>query len=140
MEIFISLNQRGLYMATKYRVLFIGLVGTEEQFKRSMCSRFGVPSRTVEQIIEGAPIVLKKDLHLGEARKYAEALQMAGGKVHIQECGESKEPQRGLTSVEIKSFGDFTVCPECGFTQLKAETCVKCGFLFLPKNRVESGT
>ena len=120
-------------MARKYRVVFMGLTETEEDFTLSMSSRFGVASAIVKQIIEGAPVVLKKDVNLREAREYAEALQMAGGKVHIQECGEAEEPERGHPSVEIKSFGDFTLCPECGFTQLKAEACVKCGFPFSPQ-------
>jgi len=120
-------------MATKYHVVLVGLAETEEQFTLGMCSRFGVASTTVKHIIEGAPVVLKKDLNIREARQYAEALQTAGGKVHIQECGESKEPERGHVCVEIKSFGDFTLCPECGFTQLKAEACVKCGFPFSPE-------
>ena len=120
-------------MARKYRVVFMGLTETEEGFTLSMSSRFGVASAIVKQIIEGAPVVLKKDVNLREAREYAEALQMAGGKVHIQEYGEAEEPERGHPSVEIKSFGDFTLCPECGFTQLKAEACVKCGFTFSPR-------
>jgi len=119
-------------MPRKYRVVFIGLTETEEAFTLGMSSRFGVGSTIVKHIVEGAPVVLKKDLNLREAREYAEALQMAGGKVHIRECGEAEEPERGQPSLEIKSFGDFTLCPECGFTQLKAEACVKCGFPFSP--------
>lgn len=118
-------------MATRYRIVFVGLTETEEHFTLGMSARFGVASSTVRQIVQGAPLVLKKDLNLREAREYAEALQTAGGRVHIQACGEAEEPERGHPPVEIKSFGDFTVCPECGFTQLKAEACMKCGFPFL---------
>jgi len=110
----------------------MGLTETEEAFTLGMSSRFGVASTIVKHIVEGAPVVLKKDINLREAREYAEALQTAGGKVHIQEWGEAEEPERGQRCVEIKSFGDFTLCPECGFTQLKGEACVKCGFPFSP--------
>jgi len=120
-------------MTIKYRVVLVGLAETEEQFTLGMCSRFGIASATVKHIIAGAPVVLKKDLNLREAREYAEAIQIAGGKVQIQECGESQEPEREHNSLEIKSFSDFTLCPECGFTQLKSEACVKCGFPFSPE-------
>jgi rubredoxin len=122
-------------MARRYRIVFMGLTETEPQFITGMSSRFGVSQRTVKQILENAPMVLKKHLTLGEAREYAEALQRVGGKVHIQEHGESEQPERERVCAEIKSFGDFTVCPECGFTQLKADSCVKCGFIFSPDEK-----
>ena len=122
-------------MARRYRIVFLGLMETEGQFMSGMSSQFGVAPARVKHIIDNAPMVLKTDLTLGEAREYAEALQRAGGKVHIQEHGESEEPEREHVSAGIKSFGDFTLCPECGFTQLKAESCVKCGFVFLPEQK-----
>ena len=121
-------------MARRYRIVFLGLMETDEQFITGMSSQFGVAPTKVKHIIESAPMVLKRDLTLGKAREYAEALQRAGGKVHIQEHGEAEAPERERVSAEIKSFGDFTLCPECGFTQLKSEACVKCGFPFL-RNR-----
>jgi hypothetical protein len=118
-------------MARRYRIVFLGLMETDAQFITGMSSQFGVAPTKVKHIIESAPMVLKRDLTLGKAREYAEALQRAGGKVHIQEHGEAEAPERERVSAEIKSFVDFTLCPECGFTQLKSEACVKCGFLFL---------
>jgi hypothetical protein len=127
-------------MARRYRIVFMGLTETELQFMNGMSSQFGVSRRAAKHILENTPMVLKQHLTLGEAREYAEALQRAGGKVHIQEQGESEEPDRGRFCAEVKSFEDFTVCPECGFTQLKAENCVKCGFLFLQQKMEEIGT
>jgi hypothetical protein len=118
-------------MARIYRIVLLGLVETDAQFITGMASQFGVAPTRAKHIIESAPVVLKKDLSLGEAREYAEVLQRAGGKVHIQEQGEAEEPERERGCAEIKSFGDFTLCPECGFTQIKAESCVKCGSSFL---------
>ena len=123
-------------MARTYRIVFLELMDTEEQFIAGMSSRFGVDPARAKHIIENAPMVLKKGLTLGEARDYAEAVQRAGGKVHIQEHGESEGPERERGVLGgIRSFGDFTLCPECGFTQLKAETCVKCGFVFLQQQK-----
>jgi hypothetical protein len=120
-------------MTRRYRIVFLGLIEQEEQFTTFMSSRFGVPPATVKHVLESAPVILKKNLSLRKAREYAEAVQTAGGRVHIQEEGASEEPERGHPSIEIRSFGDFTLCPECGFTQLKSEACVKCGFSFSPE-------
>jgi ribosomal protein L32 len=81
-------------------------------------------------VIANAPSVLKAGLPLGEAREYAEAVQEAGGKVNIQQDGVSEELNRARPPIEIRSLQDFTMCPECGHRQIKAEACVKCGFLF----------
>lgn len=126
-------------MARRYRIVFMGLTETELQFMNGMSSQFGVSQRAAKNILENTPMVLKEHLTLGEAREYAEALQRAGGKVHIQEQGESKEPDRGRFCAEVKSFEEFTVCPECGFTQLKGEICVKCGFVFLQEQKQAKG-
>jgi hypothetical protein len=96
-------------MARRYRIVFLGLMETDAQFITGMSSQFGVAPTKVKHIIESAPMVLKRDLTLGKAREYAEALQRAGGKVHIQEHGEAEAPERERVSAEIKSFGRFHV-------------------------------
>lgn len=122
-------------MARTYRIVLLGLTDTEARFLQGMSSRFGIAPAKAKRFIEQAPKVLKKGLSLGEAREYAEALQRAGGKVHIQEHGKTQEPKREHWQGAIKSFGEFTLCPECGFTQLKAEKCVKCGLVFSPDRK-----
>ena len=106
--------------------MLLGLRESKEQFQHRM-SRLGVSPATVEQIIHNAPVVLKGNMTLGDARQYADAVQNAGGRVNIQEHGLFEEPERINRSLDIKSLGNFTMCPECGFKQIKAETCVKCG-------------
>ena len=113
-------------MDKKYRVLFHRLMGDEETFKARMV-RMGVPPETVSEMIRKAPVVLKTDLSLGDSRQYADAIQEAGGRVTIQENGHFEGSKRINHSVSIASFQDFTMCPECGFKQPKAEACVKCG-------------
>lgn len=114
-------------MMKKYRVVFLGLLEGKEGVKRNM-SQLGVPSETVEELIRKAPIVIKRDITLKQARRYADSIQEAGCRVIIQECGyfEESRPDSGLAS--ITPLRDFTVCPECGFKQVKGETCIKCGF------------
>jgi len=120
-------------MDKKYCVVFENLIKSQEVFHNGM-ARLGVSAFIIERIIQNAPVILKGDLTLSEARRYAEVVQGAGGKVSIQEYGISKEPKRPGKSIGIEPFESFTMCPECGFKQLRADTCVKCGFSF--KDRI----
>ena len=61
-------------MTKKYRVLFHGLKGDKEAFKARMV-HFRAPAETVDRMISAAPIILKGDLTLGDARRYADAVQ-----------------------------------------------------------------
>lgn len=114
-------------MTKKYRVLFHRLIRDKELFRARMV-RLGVPAETVEKIVQKAPVILKEDMTLGSARRYADAVQEAGGRVTIQEYGNFEGSGRINRPVSIASFRDFTMCPECGFKQPKVEICVKCGF------------
>jgi hypothetical protein len=112
-----------------YRVVLLGRFEEKQEFEARM-ERLGFSPGTVPALIAKAPVPLKTGLPLGEAREYADAVQEAGGKVNIQEDGVSEELSRPHSPVEIRSLQDFTMCPECGHRQIKAEACVKCGFLF----------
>ena len=110
----------------KYRIVFLGLVETPEGFKENM-SRFGVNGAVVDQILQKAPVILKGDMTLGDARKYADAVHFAGGRVNIQESGLFEETKIRQGSMDIKSLEKFTMCPECGYKQLKKKFCERCG-------------
>ena len=113
-------------MAKKYRVALFGISVDGESFKRNM-AMLGVSGPILDKYIEKAPIVLKRDLRLEEARKYAEAIIDAGGLVHIQETGEFPDkPSREQSSIPLNQ--DFVLCPNCGFKQRKENSCVRCGF------------
>lgn len=116
-------------MDKKYRVVFLGLLGSGEGFQERM-SRLGVPLQTVEQIISNAPIILKGGLSLGAAREYADAVQHAGGRVNIQEHGIMEEPKRFSKPLDVRSLQEFIMCPQCGHKQLKASACSRCGRIF----------
>lgn len=120
-------------MDKKYCVVFRNLIKSQEAFRNGM-ARLGVSAFIIERIIQNAPVILKGGLTLSEVRRYAKAVQGAGGRVSIQEYGISKEPKRPGKSMGIEPFESFTMCPECGFKQLRADTCVKCGFPF--KDRI----
>jgi len=117
-------------MVTKtYRVVLLGRM-EEKQDSGEKMEKLGFSPERLQSLIANAPSVLKAGVPLGEAREYAEAVQEAGGKVNIQQDGVSEELNRARPPIEIRSLQDFTMCPECGHRQIKAEACVKCGFLF----------
>jgi hypothetical protein len=122
-------HERLKHVTKKYRILFRELVGDTDAFKARM-AEFGVPVLLAEKVIEKAPIVLKQGLSLGAARRYAEAVQGAGGRVTIQEYGWLEDAPRNSRPVSISPFKSFTMCPQCGFKQLKSHKCAKCGFAF----------
>jgi hypothetical protein len=113
-------------MAKRYRVVFLGLLKGDADFKAGM-GGLGVPPDTVEEIVAKAPVILKEDLPLRNARQYADAVQGAGGRVNIEEHGSIERPE-SMRRIAIKPLDTFMMCPECGYKQLKSEACVKCGF------------
>ena len=117
-------------MIKTYRIVLLGLIKRKEEFKQEM-SRLGVSPETVDQIVHKTPVVLKGNMSLRDARQYADAVQHAGGRVNIQENGLFEEPERINRTLDVKSLENFTMCPECGFKQLKAEVCVKCGSILV---------
>ena len=116
-------------MTKTYRVVLLGRAEEKPDFEQKM-EKLGFSPGQLQNLIAAVPSELKRGLPLGEAREYAEAVQGAGGRVNIQEDGVSEEFSRMRPPVEIRSLKDFTMCPVCGHRQIKAEACVKCGFLF----------
>ena len=108
-----------------YRVMFQGLIVEEETFRERM-NALGVPAEVVRRLLQSAPVEMKRDLSLREAREYAEAAQGAGAKVSIQDHGRVEEEMRP-GQAEIRSLKAFTRCPECGMKQLRGGTCERCG-------------
>jgi hypothetical protein len=99
----------------------------EETFRNNM-AKLRVSYTDLDKYIKNAPVVLKRDLRLADARKYADAIINAGGLVNIQETGEFPET-RSTTKKRITSPSqDFVLCPNCGLKQEKEDFCVRCGF------------
>jgi hypothetical protein len=116
-------------MEKRYKLVFLGLVKTEDYFKEGM-SRLGMSPTEVERIIIDAPVILKEDMTIGIARRYADDIMQAGGKVNIEEYGFFEDdPEKRTRALKFEPLESFTMCPQCGHKQLKAEQCVKCGFV-----------
>jgi len=122
-------------MEKRYKVVFLGLVKTEDYFKEWM-SRLGMSPAEVERIIMEAPVILKEDMTIGIARRYADDIMQAGGKVNIEENGffeDNSEKKTG--SLRFEPLESFTMCPRCGYKQLKSEQCCKCGLTLTEKTQ-----
>ena len=117
-------------MAKKYRVVFHGLIKRDREAFEAGMLRLGAQAEIVAKMFEKIPVILRGDLNLGDARKYADAVQDAGGRVTIQENGYFEESRDMNASVSIAPFNEFTMCPECGLKQQKGEICERCGFRF----------
>ncbi len=114
-------------MTKAYRILFHGIIGNIDNFKAGM-ARLGIFPEIVDNMIEQAPVILKGGISFGTARRYAGAIQEAGGKVTIKEHGHLEEIKHNDRQVLIAPFQDFIMCPECGMKQQKQKFCIKCGF------------
>lgn len=114
-------------MTKKYRVVFFGIAHEPAVFRQNM-AKLGVPRPALDKYIEKAPVVLKRDLGLADARRYAETIINAGGLVNIQETGEFLEAEPSPQKQNIPFNEDFVICPNCGFKQKKADCCMRCGF------------
>ena len=112
-----------------YRVILSGLAKEEANFKKQML-RLGVSEDISEGIIKKSPVILKKGLSFKDARIYADAIFQAGGKVSIQEEGNLEENRQKDPLFGVISLKHFTMCPQCGYKQLKTEKCIRCGFVF----------
>ena len=113
----------------KYRILFHHAVAEIGDFKAGM-AQIGVPEATVDYMITHAPVVLKGGMSLEDARRYADAVQEAGGRVTIDEDGFAQLSVHSKGKVHIAAYDDFTMCPICGLKQQRETNCIKCGFQF----------
>ncbi len=116
----------------KYLCVFKGVKGDVAGFRSSM-ERFGLDPEFLDGLLARAPVVIKRDVELRQARRYADILQDAGGIVSIVENGvfpASKATKRHRSGRPIMPFEAFAMCPRCGFKQTESPRCVKCGLIF----------
>jgi hypothetical protein len=117
----------------RYCVIFKDLIKEKEFFISGM-SGLGIDSKTSVKILEKAPVILKADLTFEEAKRYAGAVNRAGGKVKIEGYSVFENEQINQ-SLKIKTFENFVMCPRCGYKQLRKSSCARCGFSFSNQNR-----
>ncbi len=110
-----------------YRVVLLGLLEPEHVFRGRMKALGAAPEVLDRMLSSELPFVMKRSMNLGYARRYAEAVQQAGGRVAIQEDGVAGEDAIRRNPPRIQPLERFTMCSQCGFKQLKARFCERCG-------------
>lgn len=106
-------------------LILLGLLETPDVVSQRVI-RLGLLSDDIERMAARAPFTFKRGLTLKEAREWADAFQFAGARVTVREEGTIIDRRRGRKSL-IQPLESFTMCPQCGHKQLKAETCSRCG-------------
>ena len=112
-------------MSGKYRIVFLGLTVERAVFAEKM-AQLGVDGVQGDEIINRAPVILKEGLDMERARRYADAVQNAGGRAVIKDDGVQDEQRMVTRPLAIIPFADFIMCPVCGHKQPKGEFCEKC--------------
>lgn len=73
----------------RYRVLLIGVGDNTEEEKGSFCRNlsksYGIPFPLVRKIVDGSPIILKKNISLKKAETLAKTLSSFGATVSVEE-------------------------------------------------------
>jgi hypothetical protein len=111
-----------------FSLILLGLVEPPDEVSHSVI-RLGLLSDDIERMAARAPFTFKRGLSLKEAREWADAFQFAGARVMVREEGTVIDRRRGKKSL-IQPLESFTMCPQCGHKQPKAETCTRCGLAF----------
>ncbi|RLB84575.1 MAG: hypothetical protein DRH15_04570 [Deltaproteobacteria bacterium] len=108
----------------KYRLLFSGLIGDVVIFKEKM-ARKGVKQALVEQMLKEAPIIIKQNLTLEAARKYADSLSEMGARITIlDQLPQDSSERRNKAPTPMSHF---VLCPRCGLVQQGNHVCARCG-------------
>lgn len=117
-------------MSKIYKVILLGLLEKKEFFKKNM-SILGVSPEVMEEIINKVPVILKEGTSLEYLTRYTKAISDAGGRVDIRsyKIGNSDED-----IINIEPLENFTLCPQCGYKQLKKNACEKCGYSLIKDN------
>lgn len=109
----------------KYRLLFTGLIGDTDIFRKKMAQK-GVKDSFVDKMLSEAPVIIKQNLTLESARKYADTLSEMGACITILDQFSNGEIKGGDRPPAPMSH--FLPCPRCGLIQPEAGVCPRCGF------------
>ena len=86
---------------TGYEILFIGpadnTVEERERVIQGLQARFNLSRKRSEQLLQRAPIVVKRGLTENERDRYIEALHSIGAMVQVRKYGENIREERGPT-------------------------------------------
>lgn len=108
----------------RYQLLFRGVAGDRDSFKAKMVQK-GVREFLVEQMLIRAPVIIKQNLSMELARKYADSLARMGARVTIlDQASPGKDVAAGSVPTPMSGFAP---CPHCGLIQSQNDVCPRCG-------------
>lgn len=127
-----------------YKIVFKGEIGfdfDEEEVKASLQKFCGFDRAAVDKLFSGKTIVLKKNLDEIKANNLCSSLQKLGALAMVVPMAPLAdiapscldESSSHLPGNEPVTF----VCPACGLTQEKGESCIVCGVIFVKFARVQ---
>ena len=113
-----------------YKVIFLGLTvaGLEEEARliTGLEKKFNLSPEKAERLLQRVPIIVKKGITREEMERYVKAFEEIGGRVRVEE-------EAVVEPLEISprptSEQKLMTCPRCGFEQIEADICIKCGIV-----------
>ncbi len=110
-----------------YKVIFLGLsvAGLEEEARllSGLQKKFNLSPEKAERLVQRVPIVVKKGITREEMERYVKAFEEIGGRVRVEEESVAEPLKISVPPPDHKMM----TCPRCGFEQIEADACVKCG-------------
>jgi ribosomal protein L37E len=122
-----------------FQVLFSGelVAGADAgAVRQRLAARLGLDERKLHQLFSGRTVVLRSELEEHSALEFQAELEALGARARIKdrtpvapkaftEYARFEEPGRDTTLKDITAA--HFECPRCGFLQLEAEHCARCG-------------
>jgi ribosomal protein L37E len=122
-----------------FQVLFSGEVvagAHADEVRGRLAARLGIDDRKSRQLFSGRTVVLRSELEERDAYAFQAELEALGAQTRVKD----RTPVRSDTfadslkydaSAPESTLKDITAahfeCPRCGFLQLEAEHCARCG-------------
>ena len=151
-------QEQGIGMSEQnFKVLFSGqlLDGFDPVVVRQQFSdKFKPPEQLVEQVFDGGPVVIKKDLAQATAMRLAELLNKLGMQADCKEMPavisidhlpleletDAEYPVAATAGTEsaAASTPSPDACPKCESLQVQADECQSCGIVISKYNEVQA--
>jgi len=136
-----------------YKVIFLGLTvaGLEEESRliEGLQRRFNLSREKAENLLQKAPVVVKKGISKEEMEKYVRAFGEIGGRIRVEEEPTKEVPEISAIPEPTPTItpkpppklppkpppestpytGPMITCPQCGFEQPERDECAKCGIV-----------
>jgi hypothetical protein len=144
--------------AARYTITFLGPAQNDLEHVNRLAEglkvRFKLSDEAVTRMMRQAPVVIKKDATLAEAKQYKEVFEAIGASVQLEQAEEEPPPlaplEEGPTALDrepqiiavkakntanspqmaaTQAESQMITCPQCGCVQDKTDECIKCGII-----------